>query len=170
MARHEEFTHIHPDLRPILEEIRSREPIFHTRAFGTTRAGFEAVMAPDCWEVGASGRRYGREFILRLMDQNPPVDAASDGWRTEDIGLRRLGPNAYLFTYTLSQAERITRRATIWECLETSAAWRRGLAALAEAAAPGRAWYRRCSAIETYAMVGETSGRLKTLFDEYGEI
>lgn len=41
------------------------------------------------------------------------------------------------------------------------------LAALAEPAAPGRTWYRRSSAtIETHAMVGETSGRLKTVFDE----
>lgn len=115
MARHEEFTHIEPGLRPILEELRSREPIFHTRAFGTTRADFEAVMAPDYWEVGASGRRCGREFILRLMDQNPPVDAAAAGWRSEDCGVRRLGPNTYLFTYPLCQAEWITRRATIWE-------------------------------------------------------
>src|SRR5690349_4801324 len=114
MARHEEFTHIEPDLRPIFEELRSREPIFHTRAFGTTRADFEAVMAPDYWEVGASGRRYSREFILCLMDQNPPVDAAVAGWRSEDCGVRQLGPNTYLFTYTVCQAERITRRATIW--------------------------------------------------------
>lgn len=104
--------------------------------------------------------------------------------------MRRLGPNTYLFTYALCQAERITRRATIWELTRKAGAFsitraqscrlgkttshkrrdrqlpasrnQRGveesLAALAEAAAPG------------YAMVGETSGRLKTLFDEYGEM
>ncbi len=32
-----------------------------------------------------------------------------------DYGLRRLAPDTYLFTYTLCQGERITRRATIWQ-------------------------------------------------------
>jgi hypothetical protein len=41
MARHEEFTHSEPDPRPILEELQSREPMFHTPVFGTTRANFE---------------------------------------------------------------------------------------------------------------------------------
>jgi len=72
-------------------------------------------MAPENWEVGASGRRYSRKFILGRLDRNPPADAASVGWRAYDQGLRQLGTDTYLFTYTLSQGQRVTRRATIWQ-------------------------------------------------------
>ena len=116
MADHEVFTHIAPDLLPVLEALRRREPIFHTPEFGATLAEFETATAPEYWEVGASGRRYSREFILRALDRNPPVNAASAGWQSYDHGLRRL------FTYTLRQGERLTRRATIWQ--STSSGWR----------------------------------------------
>jgi hypothetical protein len=115
MTNRESFTHIDADLLPVYQEIRAQEPIFHTAAFGTTRAEFEKRMAPDYWEVGASGRRYSRDFILQFMKERPPVDAAGVGWQDYDHGLRRLGPDTYLFTYTLRQGQRITRRATIWQ-------------------------------------------------------
>lgn len=67
------------------------------------------------WEVGVSGRRYTRAFILRSLAERPPADAGSLGWRSYDYALRRVGPDTYLFTYTLRQGERVTRRATIWE-------------------------------------------------------
>jgi hypothetical protein len=79
-------------------------------------------MTPEYWEVGASGRRYSRDFILRSMEQSPPADANTAGWQCSDYGLRRLGPDSYLFTYTLRQVERITRRATIWQ--STPSGWR----------------------------------------------
>lgn len=119
---HSVFTHTAPDLLPVLEELRRREPIFHTSAFGTALAGFERAMAPEYWEVGASGRRYSREFTLRHLHQNPPVDAVSAGWQSWDHALRRLGADTYLFTYTLRQRERLTRRATIWQ--STPEGWR----------------------------------------------
>src|SRR5215469_12629206 len=122
MPNHEAFTRVDPGLRAMFEELRRREPIFHTPEFGRTLADFERVMAPEYWEVGASGRRYSREFILRHLDRHPPVDAASAGWQTYDHGLRPLGPDIYLFTYTLRQVERLTRRATIWQ--STSEGWR----------------------------------------------
>ncbi len=122
MTNHEVFTHTNPDLHSVLEELRRREPIFHTPEFGTTLTDFEKVTAPDYWEVGASGRRYCREFILHTLARNLPADAASAGWQSYDHGLRRLGPDTYLFTYTLRQAERLTRRATIWQA--TSEGWR----------------------------------------------
>jgi hypothetical protein len=117
------FTKVEPELLPILHELRRREPIFHTREFGSTAAEFERSTAPDYWEVGASGRRYSREFILRELTVNfPYVDAAAAGWQTEDFGLRRLSPETYLLTYTLDQAGRRTRRATIWQSSEDG--WR----------------------------------------------
>jgi hypothetical protein len=115
MAQNSFFTHIDAELLPVFEELRRREPIFHTPEFGTTLADFESATVPDYWEVGASGRRYSRDSILRTLQQSPPVEATSAGWQSSDYGLRRLGPDTYLFTYTLRQAERLTRRATIWQ-------------------------------------------------------
>jgi hypothetical protein len=122
MASQPIFTQTEPDLLPILEELRRREPIFHTPAFGTTNADFEHMMAPGYWEVGASGRRYSRDFILRWMSETPPADATSAGWQSSGHALRRLGPDTYLLTYTLRQAERLTRRSTIWH--STTEGWR----------------------------------------------
>ncbi len=116
------FTHTDPELFPILEELRSREPIFHTARFGTTLKDFERSTAPDFWEVGASGRRYSRKFILRTLGANPPCDADSAGWQCSDFALRRLAADTFLLTYTLLQLDRLTRRATIWQ--QTSEGWR----------------------------------------------
>ena len=122
MTNREVFTQVDPGLHSVFDALRRREPIFHTPEFGTTVSDFESMMAPDYWEVGASGRRYSRAFILHHLSQNPPVDAASAGWRSYDHGLRLLGPDTYLFTYTLLQADRPTRRATIWR--STPEGWR----------------------------------------------
>jgi len=116
------FTHTDPVLLPVLAELRGREPIFHTPEFGTTRADFEKATAPDYWEASASGRRYSRDFVLRTLDEHPPVNADSVGWESYDHALRRLGPDTYLITYTLRQIERLTRRATIWQ--STPQGWR----------------------------------------------
>src|SRR5579871_3701213 len=118
----EVFRYTAPELLPVLEELKLREPIFHTAEFGTTRADFEKGTAPGYWEASASGRRYSREFILTELEKHPPVDAASAGWRSDDQAVRQLGSDTFLFTYTLRQLERITRRATIWE--RTPVGWR----------------------------------------------
>ena len=104
-----------PELLPVLEELRRREPIFHNKAFGTSLADFERATAPDFWEIGASGRRYTREFIFDLLQRDAMVDAEQAGWRSSDFDVRRLGPDTFLLTYTLDQAGRLTRRATIWQ-------------------------------------------------------
>lgn len=117
----EVFTHTDSELLPVLEELKRREPIFHTREFGAKHADFEKATDPGYWETSASGRRYSREFILNELKKHPPVDAASVGWISYDHAVRCLGPDTYLLTYTLRQAERITRRATIWQ--RNSAGW-----------------------------------------------
>lgn len=122
MASQPVFTHTEPDLLHLLDELRRLEPIFHTSEFGTTNADFERMMAPGYWEVGASGRRYSRDFILQWLADAPPIDAASAGWQSSGHALRRLGLDTYLLTYTLRQADRLTRRATIWQ--STAEGWR----------------------------------------------
>jgi hypothetical protein len=122
MANDTAFTHVDPDLQPVMDELRSREPIFHTQRFGRSLEDFERSTAPDFWEVGASGRRYSRDFILGMRAKDELVDADIAGWKTSAFGLRRIGPDCFLLTYTLDQAGRLTRRATIWEKAPTG--WR----------------------------------------------
>jgi hypothetical protein len=100
-------------LLPVLDALRSLEPVFHSPAFGTTRAERERMTADDFWEIGASGQRYGRDYVLDLLDQRPP-DPDEHVWRTGDFHCRELGPDTYLLTYTLAQGERLSRRSTIW--------------------------------------------------------
>ena len=115
--------HTEPDLTteahllPILEELRAREPIFHRPERGTTRAAFEAQMADDFWEIGASGRRYGRAFILATLEARW-ASPHEDPWETSDFHCRALSPDTYALTYTLKQGARVTRRLTLWRCEE----------------------------------------------------
>lgn len=115
MADDTPFTRIDPELQPTLEELRSREPIFHSPRFGRSLEDFERATASDFWEVGASGRRYSRAFILGMRANNELVDADSAGWEASGFAVRRVGPDCFLLTYTLDQGGRLTRRATIWE-------------------------------------------------------
>jgi hypothetical protein len=106
-----------PKLVQVLDELMHREPIFHRPELGTTRQDFEQMTDPTFWEVGASGRRYSREYVLDTLEkryQNP----AEETWETQDFHCLALGLNTYLLTYTLLQGERVTRRSTIWRKTE----------------------------------------------------
>jgi len=102
-----------PHLIDVLEELKRREPIFHHPEFGIERVDFEHMTAPEFWEVGASGKRYSREFILDMLEKGHghPVP---ESWKTSDFHCQEIAPDNYLITYTLLQGERLTRRATIW--------------------------------------------------------
>jgi hypothetical protein len=100
--------------RAVLEELREREPIFHRPEYANSRAEVEAMTAEDFWEIGASGRRYSRAYVLNTLEErleNPMEDA----WETRDFHCRNLAPDLYLLTYTLLQGERLTRRSTLWQ-------------------------------------------------------
>src|SRR5689334_12294129 len=59
------------------DELLRREPLFHRPELGTTRPDFERMTAPTFWEVGASGRRYSREYVLGILEdrlESPPDD------------------------------------------------------------------------------------------------
>ena len=99
----------------VLAELTAREPIFHRPAFASTRDDFDRLMAPGYWEIGASGTRYDRAFILDYLEENPPVDAHEAGWSTFNHQARPLGPETWLFTYVLDQGKRRARRATVWQ-------------------------------------------------------
>lgn len=110
-----------PGLRDILEDLRSREPIFHRPEFGTTRADFAAMTDDSFWEVGASGRRYSRGHVLEVLEDRQQVAshlALEDTWEAIDFACRDLGGDTYLLTYTLLQGQRKTRRVTVWRRAE----------------------------------------------------
>jgi hypothetical protein len=106
-----------PSLLPILEALKQREPIFHRPQFGTTRQDFEAMTVPDFWEVGASGHRYSRAYVLDVLEERfrHPIH---DEWETSEFHCRKIATDNYLLTYTLKQGERVTRRATLWRHTE----------------------------------------------------
>jgi hypothetical protein len=111
-----------PALTGVLNELAGREPIFHRPEWGTVRADFENMTLADFWEVGASGRRYSREYVLAELEKRHQQPRA-DVWETSDFCCRRLAQDVYLLTYALLQDKaRKTRRATIWQ--RTPAGWK----------------------------------------------
>lgn len=109
------------ELLAVLEELKQREPIFHHPEFGTTRRDYENMTDTEFWEVGASGRRYSREFVLETLENRLP-DPDESKWLTRDFQCREIAADNYLITYTLIQGPRITRRATLWR--RTAAGWK----------------------------------------------
>jgi len=106
-----------PKLRAILQELRSREPIFHRPELGTSRVDFEKMTEEDFWEVGASGRRYSRDHVVEVLEGRHQVAshlALEDTWEALDFACRELGSDTYLLTYTLLQGRRKTRRVSLW--------------------------------------------------------
>jgi hypothetical protein len=110
-----------PKLLPILEALKSREPIFHRPEWGTTREDFDAMCETDFWEVGASGQRYSREYVLDTLEKRH-LQAHDDHWETSEFHCKEIAAHHYLLTYTLKQDERITRRCTFWR--HTQSGWK----------------------------------------------
>ena len=102
-----------PRLLGVLEELKAREPIFHRPELGTRPEDFAGQMADDFWEIGASGRRYSRAFVLKTLKErwSHPHD---DPWKTSAFHCRELGDGTYALTNTLRQCARVTRRLTLW--------------------------------------------------------
>jgi hypothetical protein len=93
--------------------LRAREPIFHCPEFGTSRADFESMLAPEFWEVGASGRKYSKAFVLDTLEARHAVPV-EENLTVTDFVCEEIAPNLFLATYALNQAGRLSRRATIW--------------------------------------------------------
>ena len=111
----------HSSLAAVLEELKAREPIFHHPEFGTTRADFDSMMHQEFWEIGASGLRYSRAFVLDELEKRhrEPVE---DIWETGYFHCRQLASDVFLLTYTLLQNHvRKTRRSTLWQ--RTPSGW-----------------------------------------------
>ncbi len=93
--------------------MKKLEPIFHRPESRTTRRDFEEMIEASFWEVGASGRRYSREYVLDVLEERSK-DKTEESWKAEDFHCLEVASDNYLLTYTLFQDERVTRRATLW--------------------------------------------------------
>ena len=113
---------IDPANLDVLNELMQREPIFHRPELGTMRQDFENMTVETFWEVGASGRRYSRKYVMDTLElrHSQPHE---DPWETRDFHCLEIALDNYLITYTLIQGERVTRRfskgdaprTTIWQ-------------------------------------------------------
>ena len=104
---------VSPDLQQVLERLNALERRFHAGCRDATPEFFEQLVAPQFWEVGASGRRYTRDHALQVLRERaalPPPEA----WHMTNLFVETAGPEHYLLTYTLHQPERTTRRLTVW--------------------------------------------------------
>ncbi len=106
----------------VLDDLKKREPIFHHPAFGTTEQDFLNMTDSEFWEVGASGRIYNREYVIKILLERYQNPDYIDVWETKDFQCLEIAPDNYLLTYTLLQGTRITRRSTIWRC--TADGWK----------------------------------------------
>jgi hypothetical protein len=112
-----------PRISDVLAELMQREAIFHRPELGTTRADFEGMTEAAFWEVGASGRRYSRQYVLEELERRYASPAqAEDSWQTRDFHCLEIAVDNYLLTYTLSQGARVTRRSTLWR--RTAQGWK----------------------------------------------
>jgi hypothetical protein len=101
-----------PGVIPVLNELKNLEPIFHTSYYGNNRGELENVTDTAFWEVGASGRRYSREYIFGILKNRGITIEKS--WQMKDLWCREIAADNYLLTYTLVQGKRVTRRSTLW--------------------------------------------------------
>src|SRR3954465_12494541 len=92
-----------PENLDVLTELVKREPIFHHPEFGRTRQDFENMTVEEYWEVGASGRRYNRNYVLDELEkryQNPHYcgihSPPENTWQTNDFNCFKIARDNYL--------------------------------------------------------------------------
>lgn len=103
-----------PALLGVQAELAAREPVFHHPELGTSPEALDRQAAADFWEVGASGQRYSRDFVLATVLARHRSGEPDSPWEISDFCCQRVGPDTYLLTYDLRQGTRLTRRATLW--------------------------------------------------------
>jgi hypothetical protein len=95
-------------------ELRALEPLLHGTAWPTDRASLERRLAPEYWEVGASGRVYTREVVINEVAARN-VDPMDASWVVSDFACAELSDDTYMVTYLLQQGDRPTQRLTLWK-------------------------------------------------------
>jgi len=105
----------------MIDELKQLEPLIYAANDGKTREHFENLLVSNFWEIGASGKKYDRDFVLATLEQRNknPID---EKWQTSDFKIRQIEDSHFLFTYLLQQPTRLSQRATLWQ--RTSAGWK----------------------------------------------
>lgn len=105
----------------MIDELKQLEPLIYAANDGKTREHFENLLVSNFWEIGASGKKYDRDFVLATLEQRNknPIE---EKWQTSDFKVRQIEDNHFLFTYLLQQPTRLSQRATLWQ--RTSAGWK----------------------------------------------
>ncbi|HEX2869534.1 MAG TPA: hypothetical protein VHO03_20995 [Ignavibacteriales bacterium] len=103
-----------PEYLSVRDELMRLEARLHHPEEGRTRKDFEEMTDELFWEVGASGNRYSRSFVLDVLLERVKNPNPDDRWETKDAWCNEISANNFLLTYTLIQGERITRRSSIW--------------------------------------------------------
>jgi hypothetical protein len=105
----------------ILAELAAREPIFDDRKFGTSREALEAMTEETFWEIGASGRVYGRDLVItNLLERYRTQE--QHNWPCRDFTISRLADDLYHLSYILEEPDRLSRRSTFWR--RTATGWK----------------------------------------------
>ncbi|MCU7502997.1 MAG: DUF4440 domain-containing protein [Ignavibacteria bacterium] len=104
----------------IRDELLRLEALLHHPEKGTMRKELEEMTDELFWEVGASGNRYSRSFVLSVLEERVENSNTEDKWETKDAWCNEISANNFLLTYTLIQGKRITRRSSIWRKYENS--------------------------------------------------
>ncbi|WP_323738759.1 GNAT family N-acetyltransferase [Candidatus Trichorickettsia mobilis] len=103
----------------ILDELKSREPIFHhPERFGKTKEDISKQMCDDFWTVGASGNVYTKQDVIETLLARYNDPDYQDIWEAKDFELTKIAPDNYLTSYILIQDKtRVTRRSTLWRAV-----------------------------------------------------
>jgi hypothetical protein len=105
-----------PKLVETRDELIILERYFHHPEQSLHCFDFEDLTELNFWEIGASGRKYSRDFVLRVLRERISKPACAD-WEISDSYCIEIAPDIYQLTYTLNQDSRITLRSTIWRKL-----------------------------------------------------
>lgn len=101
-----------------VDELRRREPVFQNEPREGGREHLEAIMAPEFFEFGASGRIYSREQIIDRVLARYELNEPEPEVEIEDFRVLQPCEHIFIATYTLHQPDghldRVTRRTTIW--------------------------------------------------------
>jgi hypothetical protein len=104
-------------LFPLLEQLKQLEPLIYSANDGKAREHFEHLLAPEFWEIGASGQQYSRQFVLDVLEARHKTPY-TETWQATDHHLQMIATDLYLFSYTLHQPTRISKRTSIWRQAE----------------------------------------------------
>jgi len=100
-----------------LQTLAVLERLYHAAYPAASLEDFDRLVAPDFWEIGASGRHYSRAFARQALATRPETPEATH-WQDRDHVLSPLGPDLFMLTYTLEQPGRRTRRMSLWRAID----------------------------------------------------